>query len=79
LSENNGSLELFRDMLVATFSLAEHFVQFCHENDVRFNHTASRWLKEQLVVTKSRDPVDALNDAIALVKSLKLQLHLLQN
>ncbi|NRB78408.1 MAG: hypothetical protein HRU38_07030 [Saccharospirillaceae bacterium] len=79
LSENNGSLELFRDMLVAKFSLAKHFLQFCHENDVLFSQTASRWLKEQLAVTKSRDPVDALNDAIALVKSLELRLHLLEN
>lgn len=37
----------------------------------------SFWLKEQLQVTKERDPVDALNDAEALVSVLKSRIKLL--
>lgn len=36
---------------------------------------ASFWLKEQLSNTKRRDPVDALNDAEALVLVLKERLQ----
>lgn len=37
--------------------------------------SASFWLKEQLSNTKRRDPVDALNDAEALVLVLKERLQ----
>tara|TARA_Y100001970_G_scaffold294258_1_gene449317 strand:+ start:15202 stop:15393 length:192 start_codon:yes stop_codon:yes gene_type:complete len=47
------------------------------EQAVQFDPSTSYWLKEQLAVTKGRDPVDALNDAEALVTALKGRLVLL--
>lgn len=37
----------------------------------------SHWLKEQFEKTAERDPVDALNDAEALVSALRTRLKLL--
>ncbi|HAS2609587.1 TPA: hypothetical protein P7L42_003347 [Vibrio cholerae] len=37
--------------------------------------STSNWLKEQLDLTKSRDPVDALNDAEVLVTVLESRLN----
>lgn len=45
------------------------------EQAIQFDPSASFWLKEQLNVTKERDPVDALNDAEALVIVLKARLE----
>lgn len=36
------------------------------------------WVKEQVVASKRRDPVDALNDAELLVAVLKERLHNIQ-
>ncbi|ENL3888464.1 hypothetical protein [Vibrio cholerae] len=37
--------------------------------------STSNWLKEQLDLTKNRDPVDALNDAEVLVTVLESRLN----
>ncbi|MEH6454677.1 MAG: hypothetical protein V7749_00015 [Cocleimonas sp.] len=42
------------------------------------NPSTSYWLKEQFKITKNRDPVDALNDAEALVSALKARLKVLE-
>ncbi|MBD1389456.1 hypothetical protein IC617_08455 [Neiella sp. HB171785] len=47
------------------------------EQAIAYDPSTSYWLKEQLDVTKQRDPVDALNDAEALVTALKARLTLL--
>jgi len=39
--------------------------------------STSHWLKEQFEETAERDPVDALNDAEALVSALRTRLELL--
>lgn len=44
------------------------------EQALQSNLCTSHWLKEQFKVTKERDPVDALNDAEALVSILKMRL-----
>ncbi|HBD2603742.1 hypothetical protein [Enterobacter kobei] len=47
------------------------------EQALKHDPSTSYWLKEQFEVTKERDPVDALNDAEALVSALKTRLKLL--
>lgn len=47
------------------------------EQAVQYDPSNSNWLKEQLAKTKTRDPVDALNDAESLVIALKGRLRLL--
>ncbi|WP_164732784.1 hypothetical protein [Vibrio anguillarum] len=49
------------------------------EQALQFDPSTSHWLKEQLKQTKSRDPVDALNDAEALVIALEARLKLQQS
>lgn len=46
------------------------------EQALQHDPSASYWLKEQFKVTKERDPVDALNDAEALVSALKARIKL---
>ena len=47
------------------------------EQAVQHDPSTSRWLKQQLSITKERDPVDALHDAETLVTALKGRLKLL--
>ncbi len=47
------------------------------EQALQHDPSTSYWLKEQFKVTKERDPVDALNDAEALVSALKSRIKLL--
>ncbi|WP_339145234.1 hypothetical protein [Pseudoalteromonas galatheae] len=47
------------------------------EQALQHDPNTSYWLKEQFKVTKERDPVDALNDAEALVSALKSRIKLL--
>lgn len=47
------------------------------EQALQNDPSTSFWIKEQFKVTKERDPVDALNDAEALVLVLKARLALL--
>lgn len=46
------------------------------EQALQHDPSTSYWLKEQFKVTKERDPVDALNDAEALVSALKARIKL---
>jgi hypothetical protein len=43
--------------------------------EVLADHAASNWLKESLEKALSRDPVDALNDALLLASVLEAQLR----
>ncbi len=47
------------------------------EQALQHDPSTSFWLKEQFEKTKERDPVDALNDAEALVSALTHRLKLL--
>jgi|TARA_B100001059_G_scaffold22416_1_gene17943 hypothetical protein len=49
------------------------------EQALKHDPSTSFWLKKQFEATKERDPVDALNDAEALVCALKARLKLLAN
>lgn len=39
------------------------------------NPATSSWLKQQIEITKGRDPVDAVNDAKILVKILEIRIR----
>ena len=49
------------------------------EDRVLADRSCSFWIKNQLEVTKQRDPVDALNDAELLVAILKQRLTAIES
>lgn len=48
------------------------------EDDIARQPGTSNWLKQQIETSKSRDPVDSLNDAELLVEILELRLRLIE-
>lgn len=50
-------------------------VKQCSENKLENDPSVSHWLKEQLALTRQRDPLDALNDAELLVRMLEIRLE----